>query len=687
MRNKIRLFFKSSFPSTNKVDVIVWMSAILATSLIGFIIAFFTYREAFDFGDLATFYQFAHNLANGEVIYKDFIHFRTPGAYFFQAWFVQLFGDQMSSVMLAIHLEVHPLFMLIFGPAIGLILRFKHRILGIATLACVIFLPGVLSFRAAFALLAISFYIQALRTPQYRKAWLFGAGVFSGIAFIFGQETAAMVIATVAIAELCMLRKSIVGQKLKEAGTYIAGLIVGLAPLLIYVIAYSDISNFIYYTIYYAFILQPQGMDVLYPEFSYNNLLFFLVPAIIVIAFYIFYSSKKMGVYAAVLIAFVLARFITLFGRSDLGHLIFVLPDVIFLAFFALISVKSGRYDRKTFYAFLPYGIVLAISLYGAIYMLTSFWIIVGMVAIMLAFRFRNLPSSEIKTWRNESVTIYSILLVVITLCGYIMYPLYYDTIASMTKRGLTAESISGLNTKKDIYDFVVNVEQVVKKYRPQTIFSYPIQPYYYSLAPHHAARFITFEPQTTVAEQDQTISDLKRTKPEVIIMDPAQATGMSGSLWKINNYITSNYEIADTITGRQVLWIMTPKEHAKAREALVLNIYKDNELDMSIVRDIQSPDKGIVDGLQLASNHSAVFDVDKAVDYLVFSIYDDPGDPSPSCGKITQMNGSRIVSSVDVCEGNGQVSVPINQDVTSVRLENHQNKTMIFNQANLVKL
>lgn len=685
MKEHVRSFFKESFPETSKKSVYIWLAIIIGFTAFGCIVALRLFRGAFDLGDVAIYAQLAHNLLNGEAIYKDFFHFRTPGSFFLMAFAMQLFGDTMTAAVFAVKLEVHVYSVLVFALAVGLFLRFRYWLLGLVTMVSVVLLPGYLSLRATLAFLSISFYIQSHRVPRYRYVWLAGAGIMAGITFIFGQDGAAMVLATVAITELCLLRKAILRTKLKEAGIFLAGLAVGLLPLALYILSVSDIYHFLHYTIYYAFVLQPSGMDVPFPPLDYATAIYFIVPIILFVVFYIFYATKKITLPVAILFIFVIARLISLFGRTDFGHLIFVLPDIIFITFFAFLHIKQARFDRTTVRRFVPFGIGFVVAMLGAMYHVTSLWIVACMGIVMLAFVLRP-KLSEAKAWRNDNVAVLVVLTGLVAMSAYILYPCYQDTIRSVIKGSpATAQNIDGLNTDPSTFALVHSVRDAVEPYHPRTIFSYPQQAYFYTLAEHHATRFLSYEPETTMEEQDQTISDLERTKPEVIIFDPAQATGLSKATWKINNYITSHYQLAKLVTGTRLLWVMTPKP-AVETHYLVFSIYQMNDPVAAITRDIQSPDKGIVNGVQVVAGGKAQFHTNKSVNALRVAMFKDEAGSLGLCGKVVQLSNGNAIASSDLCAETGMATIDLLPAADSIRLENPSGNPVIFNDAQLIK-
>lgn len=677
----IKDFFKVSFPEVKKVDLLRWGFVVGGFTILATVMALMLFRWSFDLGDGSTFFQFAHNLAHGEVIYRDFIHFRTPGSYFLQSLSIRLFGDNASSVTFALQLEAHTLYIFVFGLALAIFLRFKRVLLGVAVLTGAALLPGYLQLRTALAFLAVVLYIQARRSGRYRSIWLVISGIVAGLAFTFGQEAAVMAGATIMAAELCAMRRNTWKLGIKNLSLVAIGGLVGLLPLLSYVLLMSSVQNFLYYTLYYAFVLQPRGMNVPYPVLSYENILYYIVPSILILCFYVFYSAKEIGVSTAIIFAFAIARLATLFGRSDIGHLIFVLPEIILLVFLALTTVNKARFNKTTLYRFLPYGAGLAFSLYMAM-TFGSTWVVLGAVVILVAFTLRRpVMSGRITQW---STIVLAVLSAMTAVLGYLLYPEYYVAVRSLSKQEVTAQSIGGVNVNKKVFDEVNNVKTAVAKYHPTTIFSYPIQPFYYTLAEKHATRFMTFEPQTTEHEQDAAISDLKRTKPEVVVMDPAQAALMSKSLWKINNYITMHYETAEVVKSDRILWIMVPRTPT-LRDNLALSVYRSNDVKLGKVNDIQSPEKGIFNGIMVAPGQSADFIVDHSErsSRLQLSIFQNDVEAVADCVDVTMIG--KMTSKTTACSVDKTVMLPLVDNTRTVRFTNNSKLPVVINDPTFV--
>lgn len=556
---KIRDLFRHNFQDVRHRDVVTWSLLVLGAVSFGLLVTIFSFREGLDFGDGSTFHQFAHNLYQGEVMYKDFIHFRTPGSYFLQSLFLSILGDQYSSLQFALLFESYVLYPLLFTVAMAIFLKFKHVLIGVSSLAVIIALPAYAQVRTVLAFLAVTLYIQAYRVVKGRRWWLLASGIVTGFAFTFGQEAALMAILTIGVVELSRFKRKDIKERFVNVAWLLGGFVVGILPLLCYVIVFSNIGTFLYYILYYAFILQPQGMDLIYPSFNYGNLIFYLVFALYIVIFSIFYASKKASLPEAAFLIFAIFRAITLLGRSDVGHLIFILPELLFLSVLALSHFKSTVFNKQNTVKAALYSVALAVSFYIAIRFGSSF-LMLGALIVAAAFYHRKLDVKKVASV-NISLSVFFVLTSLFAILIHMLYPLYSKTINSMTTRGLTSTQFDEVNVDYSTYERVQKINDSIASYNPKTIFSYPVQPYFYHLAPKHAARFLTFEPQTTLKEQEQTIEDLKRTKPEVILYDVVQAESMEGVLGKINAYIKDTYKVAEKAGPTGAVWIMVPKD------------------------------------------------------------------------------------------------------------------------------
>lgn len=200
-------------------------------------------------------------------------------------------------------------------------------------------------------------------------------------------------------------------------------------------------------------------------------------------------------------------------------------------------------------------------------------------------------------------------------------------------------------------------------KIHPDTLFSFPIEPFYYSLVPHHASRFLTYEFQTTGQEQTETISDLEKNKPQMVIFDMLQAEGLSGSVNRISDYVTTHYRTVQSVSVINYLKMMVPRDVPVLEQHLAFHIYQNNYRDKKTIDGyhIDNHDGTITDGIimrgvssrfNLAIDQSAV---------LIAGVTAEPGstDVSERCGQITIQAASANISR-RVCASDGQQSIDL---------------------------
>lgn len=673
------IFFKNVMLQKS---VLIWLAIIFVISIVNLVMALALFRNSFAEGDVATFYQFATYLSQGEVIYKDFIHFRTPGSYFLQSFFLTLFGPEPSSLTFALQFEAHVLFIAIFGVALAILFKLRHHLVGAVTLLAISFLPSYLQLRTALAFLAVVLYIQAKRSIGRTRLWLILSGITAGLTFTFGQEAFVMVLLTIVAGELITLSKKNIRQTLKTIVHFALGFVVGVAPLLIYVIINGTIGSFLYYTLYYAFLLQPKGMDVDYPILSYETILYFIVPLIVVIAAFVNMMQKKVRIGVTLLIVFAIARLVTLFGRSDLGHMIFVLPEIILLCLVTLSTLHTTTFSKERLLRVVPFVILIIAGLVVAIYV-SNIGLIIAAFGAAISYRF--IPNSKFKEKIVNSFesyvryTSYGVV-AIIAVFFFLLYPLFHSQLKSYSFSPIGQTNIGGVSVSSGFYKTMTDVKAEVEKINPKTIFSYPIQPYYYVFANKHAARYLTFEPQTTIKEQEDTIRDLMASKPEVIIFDPAQATDMSQSLYLISRYITENYQIKSVITGERILWIMVP---GNGSEKVVFSLYRDN-LRNNGIGSIQSPDKGLMNAISMAPyKEMTINPQENRVSRLRFKITSQNINANVRCVLITEYTQSKEAKETTVCS-DSEVNMTLSIDTKKITVKNLSDTDLILNEVEL---
>jgi hypothetical protein len=652
----------------------VYVVILAACALIGLILSLLFYNQSLGLGDQATFYEFARNISHGEVFYKDFIHFRTPGSAVLYALFIKIFGEKINAVNFGISIETQLLYPLTFLISAIILLRSKKSPLYlIFAFLMVIFLPGYIQLRAGFGLLAIAVYLMSFENREHVQRKLLIAGILTGITFSFGQEIALMVAVIMGAGELINRDQSIsFWSRLKPL---IIGAVIGVAPLLLYVLLFSNIVTFLYYVFYYAFIIQPKYMNVPIPSFGYDNFIYYLPFILYGLCFLVIYANRKLGKVAGLLLGFGILRLITELGRSDIGHLIFAIPEIFIIVPLCLVQVKNGTFDRKTLRRFTPYGIMLIVLFLLAMKVGSSFLVLTPFVILYALYKRPNKTNDSNPT-PQAAAHVYLILGSALLLLVYLFFPYYQGTVLHARdvwrNRHIPMLKIDSVVTDPVDYQEVTAVTAAVVPIHPATLFAFPIEPFFYTLAPHHASRYLTFESETTLAEQDQTISDLQHSKPQVVIVDPLQAQGESASLWKISNYLTSNYTIIQTIANRDIFWVMTPKQHPGRQDELTFQLYQADASSKFQAANygIESPNQGINNGISQASpDIHFTIDASRGA-HLTISLIPGSGIPGgPTvCGTVV-IQYADMPTETTICSNSDTITIPISKQVTPVSI------------------
>lgn len=638
-----------------------------------------TFDASLGMGDNSTFYAFARNVVNGEAMYQDFIHFRTPGTIALFSLLMTIFGQVQSTIEISTRVETLVLFPLLFIAAAMILFRKKNPWYVVLAYGLIAFLPGVAQLRSGFGLLAIAVYILSFEVAKNRHRWLMLTGALLSVTFFFGQEVGLM-------AGICVVAAELINWASKKEFLsrikYLAiGVGAGLLPLIIYLLAYSNIGSFVYYAFYYSFLLQPKYMNIPFPDFTLPNLIYYLPFVIYWLCFLVLYAHKKLDFKTGLLLSFGILRLITATGRSDFGHLLFSIPEIFVIAPYLLVQAKTASFNKDVLKRFAPYGLALLVILIIAT-QVSGTILSVAPFVILFALRKRKFPTGQLQKPTANNFRVYLVLGVTLIGFIYLLTPTYL-AVLKMVKAELVIDDskalrVGGVKTDEVNFNQINSVKAAVEPLHPKTIFAFPIQPFYYSLADHHAARFLTFEPQTTVHEQEQTIEDLKRTKPEVIILDPLQAQGLSGSLWKISNYITENYEIHTEVAMREVLWVMVPKQAPARDDKLAFQIYenKDNK-DKAI--PIQNTAAGQQSAIEQKTGEIS-FEVDGGATMFRVSIQDLLA--RGSCGQVHIHYGTEAASQATVCKDQGEVTVPLDpsRGPAHITLTNNEQAPLLWN-------
>lgn len=654
----------------------------------GLLISRLTFNQSFGMGDPSTFYDFAHNLDHGETIYKDFIHFRTPGDYAVETTFLKVFGDKMDALELALHVETLVFFPFLFMLAALLILRQKKNPLFLlAAFAGIALLPPIADLRVGFGLLAVACYYTSYEIRKHQKVYLFLTGILTSLTFTFGQEIAVMVAVLLVAGELFNRQG---GRELwLRLRLLIGGAVVGILPLFLYIVIYSNFGNFLYYVFWYSFIIQPKFMDLPFPSFGYVNLLFYLPFLLYWLCFLVLYANRKLGKPATLVLGYGILQLITALGRSDSAHLIFSIPELFIVVPFYLFSIKDAQFSKKILRSFLPFGLAI-IFLFLVAKVTHSFSII--LVPFVMLYAIDKRPTDKASQQTEPTQTKLNVALALgisFALFIFLLFPMYQGSFlgarTGWDTRHNKSDEIEGVKADPITYQEVNEVEAAIKYDHPNTIFSFPIIAFFDTLAPHHASRNITFEFETTLNQQNQTIADLKRTKPSVVIFDPLQAEGESAAVWKISAYIMGHYQVQRQISSRDIYWVMTPEAHPTRNDKLVYQLYHDNTQKTNL--EDAYGDQNSAQGLNYAivqNNHQIHFFIDSYQgSHLQLSLDNTTGTTiGPKvCGRVVINYGtSKQISTVCTTDGAISLAVKPESKPVEILLENPGSSSIIWN-------
>jgi hypothetical protein len=553
----------------------IWLWPLLLLAAIGLTRAILTHNIWFNFEDQSTFFIFGHNVLHGEVIYKDFIHFRTPGLYFLSAAFQWAFGQTLATEQLLLALESYLFYPVLLYIAAWLITRRRWVAFSLGLMAA--WLPGLLQDRAGLALLTVAVYMRSLSAanPKQERRWLLLTGLLLGATFTFGQDSA---IIAIGVLGLCELRFKLARPRLllTRVGSLAIGAVAALLPLLAYVVFLSNIKNFLYYVFKYALVIQPTGMNLPFPSLvppNQDHVMFYIPFLILLASFAVFYLADDLNIINLPVLVLATLSLVTPLGRADQGHVIYALPLTLLLVPLAATSVAKMRFTRGKVLA-VSVWLIVAIVLIRLATTRSSFAIAgVAMlfVAASISFRRSDLSHGPIPSFifSQDAVALaftgwtLVVLAYIWPIYGYAWGPLKYGwerKFGPNKERVTPAHTVSGVPVDGPAYLQLQAVSRLVDQYHPSVLFSYPIQPFYYSLVPHHATRFMTFEPETTAEEQAETIEDLKRNRPQLVIMDSLQADGLEKSVGDINKYIKENFEPVAEVNYTRPLVVLVPR-------------------------------------------------------------------------------------------------------------------------------
>ena len=629
-----------------------------AIGVIGLIRTWLTYRLSFGLGDTSTFYIFARNTLHGEVIYKDFIHFRMPGFYYYCAAFLKLFGDSYASLNLAMSVEgfvLNPLAMF----AASKLISGSNLLSGMVAAACM-FASGIFQLRAGLGFLAVALYVAALRKGGRQGRWMVGTGAVLGLVFLEGQEVFLFAAASLGIVEVLTgwrEWRATLGRLVRVA----AGAMLVIGPFLVGMALFSNFSNFLYYTLKYALVIQPKYMNLPFPPFAWDNAGFYLPFALYILAVTIFWTTRRLSREVVIVLSFGVLRLATAMGRADIGHVVFSIPELFFIMPWALSGL--GKFDRRRLDLRLL-GVAIAMAaMFGVATRTSSAVLLLGpaiLSGLYLLDRVQYAATAVPRRAMWWAVAVTAIGIVVIF--HHDLKGAYYAMRAGAHNviHGQPNNRISGVIVGEPVYGEITAVSNDVRALGAKTLFSYPIEPFYYSLMAKHPSRFITFEPQTTPAEVDEAIADLERTKPDVVILDMLQAEALSPSISRLSDYITDHYEVSQSVSRLDYIKVLKRKAAASLDRVLLLDLFAHNPKTPNLSSyHIDNKDGTITDAMKTGEVFSDFqVRVDQPAEFVA-QVRSVPTEPKirTACGVLEITDGTQK-SQQTVCEGDPMTAV-----------------------------
>ncbi|MGY6251883.1 hypothetical protein ACXIVK_00370 [Paraburkholderia caledonica] len=649
----------------------------------------------FGSGDHALFHAFGHWIAGGQVFTRDFVHFRTPGPYYYYALVQTIMGDRFVSTSFALLAEAH------VGQVIGSFFLalaaskvfWNRASLGLALCTGVLFLitPPIYQLRTAIPALCLALYVFSLCAIPGKglsqHARLAAAGLVLGICFWFGQEVCLFLALAIAAAEFSAYRAYAIKTAVVRLLIIAACSLVPVALGILYFYAVGvDIKTFLYNTLYYAFFIQPKGMDLPFPSFNRANALFYVWLLSYVFTTFVFALRGKLFKPAAiVLIAYTGLRLISMLGRADYLHLLFSISELFILlpvSFFLLAGVKREDISRNLVPALLLavlVAVVLRIGTHGK----SSVLLIIPFALLALSYMkfFSGSTEGAASPGTPSFAAMWAASLAGLFCVFALNWPSSWGTFAFDydSFKYKPANEFSGVQMTPQRQRELETVQQEIATRHAKVIFSYPIRAEYYAFTQQHSTRFIEFAPQTTPGDLATAISDLRKNPPALVFRDLVQVAGLSSKLHDLSNYIMSNFRPVRVLQFDTNLEIMVPKAKPSRVNRFYDNVYTYNH-DPKKVEALLRPDEegntmlilGVQDG-------SAVFKFDACDDCVIqIRVHEVLHAAAQGDVKIVR-NGKAFTTTLSVSDDVMWLPVPPGTGQIEVDLKSHDPQRAVF--------
>lgn len=635
---------------------------------------------AFGSGDHTLFHAFGHWIANGEVFTKDFIHFRTPGPYYYYGIMQHFFGQTFLITSTSLLMEAH-VFQMVASFFLTLVITkaiWGKYSLSMATAIGLFFLaaPPIYQLRTALPVISLSFYILSFTASQQLKnnIYIICSGMALGLSFWFGQELFIFLSISIIVAEFSagnshptkdrVIRILILGS---------LALLVVISGLLYFYFKGVELKTFLYNTLYYAFFIQPTGMDTPFPSFDKSSLIYYIWIFYFISSVTILSLSKQLySPVGIVFTAYTSLRLISMFGRVDILHLMFSISEIVIMGMISLKLLVSclNKINKKiiisTFFTSSVTIFVICVAINGK----SSVLLVLPFVfAVMSYYAHTNIDKEKNISYLNPMFAIIGLSIAI-----FALYPLSTNAIKFSYNTFLITpkDTFLGVQLSKPTLKEFRDVENIINVENPEIIFSYPIRAEYYALTNKHATRFIEFAMQTTPDDVTGAINDLKIKRPEIVIQDLEQTANLSPILFRLSNFISMNYTPIKILDSNNKLEIYKLKKESPNFIRLFDNVYTYNPDHTYTTAGLRTLDNGSIVPVIASNVGESRFIINESAKSVTLQIYPEPN--TSSVGIVTIKRGQNLLTrEINIKEGEVRVNVPDGIGKTEILLKSNQ--------------
>lgn len=654
-------------------------------------------------GDHALFHAFGHWIASGDVFIRDFIHFRTPGPYYYYALVQSVLGHTYFATSFALLFEAHvgqavASFFLalaasrVFWGRASLLLAFVVGLLVVA-------LPAIYQFRTAIPALALALYLFSLfkgdKEYSDKPAALFGTGCLLGLTYWFGQEIFVFLALSIGVAELSIYERKKTKSVAMRALFLVLGVAVVIAPGLLYFASVGvNLKEYFYITFYYAFFVQPKGMDIPFPTLSVQNSIFYFWLAIYVLGASLFALRGKLFTPAGIVFfSYIGLRLISMLGRADTLHLLFAISELFILLPIGVLLYWQKRKEEQRYSSAIIVLVTLSVIITFGVNGKSSALLLIPFVLLVISV-YQNrkyvlstesllkYPATGYSGYMGMASVLGGALVVIFT------YPFSFDSPnATLHAFSQVAQNkLLGVQVPIARKDELEAIRDIIQQHKASSIFSYPVRAEFYSFASKHGTRYVEFAPQTTESDVDAAIRDLKKNKPEIVIKDLDQAASLSPILHNLSDYISSAYKPITILEINSKIEILVPRDIPQSISRFFDNAYTYNLDRTQVTAGLRSYGEGR-SVLVLAINRGVggfIFNSPSA-EYVEIKVYPEPG--AATTGQVEVSRGEAVTRRVvSVLDGTVRVPVPVGSGEVRVQLQSAEpGKAVLWEDPKLV--